>query len=905
MVVARKSGRNAPPEVYAHKFFAPPLHPDALQRDRLLARILGDSSARVVLLQGPAGHGKSTLLQQIAAAYASRGTRIGWLTMDTADNDARRFFLHMRALLFAVAGGAATPRLDDETREETGDDPRSSLRSDWVITRMLKAGLPLALFFDDFQALENHTVLAFFRELCERLPPNVRIVIGSRSVPEIGLSRLVVNNQALVLRADDLRFSPVEVERFFDAARAGSNVSGAEVAAIYRRTEGWPAALQLFRLTLANPEVRRSLDQLTNYRPRELAEYLTDNVLALQPPEIQDFLRRTALLNRLNASLCNLVSGRNDAQEILLRLERSGIFLRSLDTDLRWFEYHGLFSSYLAEQLRQQSEASVIDVHRLAARWHLEHGDAEEALHHAVAAGDFVTAADTLNACASRLIAGAHLVTVERWYKKLPFDEVARRPDLAIKVAYALVFLRRQQELKPLLKLLRSFPAGGDIGATLNPDVVLCMAAVSLDDTAAAFELAARVPVHVYDTDGFAGFELGAAANVMAYRALSFCDFEGVRRNLGLARAHNAHGNATFSGGYTVALQGISLLVQGQLGEALTCFGNGMAEQRMHEDKSVASGALVACYIWALYEANELDRAEALFGQFHDIIADSVLMDFLAVGYLSMARIHDMRGRHDKALDILDEAETISRANGWTRFVATLDWERVRRALHAGAPERAQAIATQQLAHRDDHDEPWILFSQDIEDEHMGRIRLAIRHAELDSAAALLQGEFRHQPGRINRQIKLHLLDAQLQQCLGATPAALRSLNAALKLAAPGGFLRSFLDEGEAVLELLREQVRYQDTTGPEHDFALLLLKASGTTPDLVAESSQPVDALTEREKEILIFLANGVSNREMAGRIFVSENTVKFHLKNIYSKLSVTSRLQAVTAARHIGLLR
>ena len=905
MVVARKSGRNAPPEVYAHKFFAPPLHPDALQRDALLNRIFGDSSARVVLLQGPAGHGKSTVLQQIAAACQSRGARIGWLSMDAADNDARRFFLHMRALLSAVVGGTATPELHVEMREEAGDDPRPSLRSDWVINRLLKAERPLALFFDDFQTLENPNLLGFFRELCEHLPPNVRMFIGSRSAPEIGLSRLVINNQALVLRADDLRFSPGEVERFFATSLEGSRVTGAEVAAIYRRTEGWPAALQLFRLTLASPEVRRSLDQFTDYRPRELAEYLTDNVLALQPPEIQDFLRRTALLNRLNAPLCKLVSGRDDAQEILLRLERSGIFLRSLDTDLRWFEYHGLFSSYLAEQLRQQSEASVIEVHRLAARWHLDHGDTEEALHHAIAANDFSIAADTLNTCASRLIAGAHLVTVERWYKKLPFEEVARRPDLAIKVAYALVFLRRQRDLKPLLKLLRGFPAGGDIGATLNPDVVLCMAAVSVDDTATAFDLAARVPVHDHDADGFASFELGAAANVMAYRALAFCDFEGVRRNLGLARMHNEHGNATFSGGYTVALQGISLLVQGQLNEALTCFGNGMAEQRMHEDKSVASGALVACYIWALYEANELDRAETLFGQFRDIIADSVLMDFLAVGYLSMARIHDMRGRHDKALDILDEAETISRANGWTRFVATLDWERVRRALLAGAPERAQAIATQQLARQDDHDEPWILFSQDIEDLRVGRIRLAIRRAELDSAADLLQAEFLNQPGRINRQIKLHLLNAQLQQCHNAIPAALRSLNEALKLAAPGGFIRSFLDEGEAVLGLLREESRRKGATGPERAFALRLLQASGTAPDTTTESTQPLDALTDREREILVFLANGVSNREMAGRIFVSENTVKFHLKNIYSKLAVTSRLQAVTTARQIGLIQ
>ena len=341
----RKGARNSAPEVYAYKLFAPPLHTDALRRDAILARIFRDPSIRVVLLQGPAGHGKSTLLRQIGQACEEQGARIGWLTLDAADNDARRFFLHVQALLEGVAG--ATPGDNDVDADEDSVSPRGH-RSDWVIDRLLKAAQPLALFIDEFQTLENPGLLAFFREVCDRLPENVRLFIGSRSAPEIGLSRLLVNNRALLLRADDLRFSRGEVERFFARSAQQASVSDDEVAAIFRRTEGWPAALQLFRLSLASPEVRRSLDRITDYRPRELAEYLTDNVLALQPQEIQDFLRRTALLNRLDAALCNRVTGRCDAQQILLHLERSGIFLRSLDTDLRWFKYHGLFSCYEA-----------------------------------------------------------------------------------------------------------------------------------------------------------------------------------------------------------------------------------------------------------------------------------------------------------------------------------------------------------------------------------------------------------------------------------------------------------------------------------------------------------------------------------------------------------------------------
>jgi LuxR family transcriptional regulator, maltose regulon positive regulatory protein len=888
-----RSGKTTP-GVYLHKLFVPPTRVGAIQRNAILERIFQRQEARVVLLQGPAGHGKSTLLQQIAATCSANGVNVGWLTLDAADNDARRFFVHMRALLADVANGIA-PRA---TTEEDGD-LRRGRRSDWAIDLLLKAGRHQALFFDNFQTLDNPAVLSFFGELCEHLPTNATLYIGSRSVPEIGLSRLMVGNQALVLRADDLRFSSAEVEHFFAAAHDGDNVSADEIAAIYHRTEGWPAALQLFRLALASPAVRRSLDELTSYRPRELAEYLTENVLALQSPATQDFLRRTALLNRLSAPLCNLVSGRDDAQEVLRQLERSGLFVRSLDTDFRWFEYHGLFSSYLAEQLRQQSPERVIEVHRLAARWHLRQGDAEEVLYHAIAAGDFTLAADTLDACASRLIADAHLVTVERWYQQLPFVEIEQRPALAIKVAYAMIFLRRRQALKPLLALLRRLPANGDIAQTRNPDVALCMEAVSVDDMTTAFALAARIPVQAQDAEGFAGFELGAAANVMAYRALAFADFEAVRHHLNLARVHNTRGDATFSRGYTVALHGVSLLVQGKLVEALQCFDDGMALQRMHDDKSVASAALVSCYIWALYEANRLDQAETLFGRYHDIMADSVLMDFLAVGYLSMARIHDARGRPERALAELDHAEAVGRTNGWNRFIATLDWERARRALLAGARDRAEAIIR---PHRDHANEPWILFSHDIEDSHLGRIRLAIARGELADATTRLRIERQRQPGRINRQIKLHVLDALLHRARGELSLARLGLREALRLAAPGGFVRSFLEEGPGVIELLEDVTR--GAPAPEHDFALQLLAASGGGAPGKA-SAAPTDALTDREKEILVLLTNGVSNREMAGRIFVSENTIKFHLKNIYAKLSVTSRLQAVTAARQIGLIQ
>jgi LuxR family maltose regulon positive regulatory protein len=895
-------------DVCSYKLFAPTPYAGSIRRDGILQRIGEHASARVVVLQGPAGHGKSTALQQLKDTCEAAKHLTGWLTLDVADNDPRRFFIHFQALVASLQESVG------EDREVAATHARSAnqrYRSDWILDRLSRIGRPVTLFLDEFQTLSNRTVLSFFKEIFEHAPDCLRIVIGSRSLPDVGLARLVVNNRALILRGDDLRFTPQEVERFF-AASGDLGIDGDEIDTIYHRTEGWPAALQLFRLTLSNPLVRQSLGDSNARAPRELAEYLAENVLAMQPARIQEFLLRTSLLTRLSARLCDAVLGWQDSREVLEQLERSGLFLRSLEPGLGWFKYHTLFSSILADQLQMQSAEAAATVHRRAALWHMENHLFEEAAHHAVACGEYSLAADALNRWSSRLVAGAHLMTVEHWFERLPFNEIAARPSLAIKCAYALVFLRRRELAKPVLDLLAGLTGTGTVQETTSPDVVLSMAAVSVDDIPRAFSISERVPLRDQEAKGFAAFELGAAANLRGYCALATHDFEAARECLALARVYNDRVDAAFSRGYTVAVSGVSLLLQGRLREALERFKEGMAEQRVGLDKSFASAALVSCYVWALYEADELDAAEALFSQHHDIISESTLPDFLTVAYISMARIHDARARPGKAETVLDETASIGHASGWSRLVRTVNWERVRRSLQAGAVDKAAAAATANASLGQSLPAGWIPFASDIEDGEFGEIRLALAKLDLEDAAVRLGAAFKCQRGRVLRQIKLHLLHAVLALRREDRPGARRSVRNALRLAQPGRFVRCFLDEGGEILQLLREE--HQHLLGgsrgsgrleAERDLVEVLLAASGA--DLGRSLAAPPAALqplTDREREMLILLANGISNKDMASQLFVSANTVKFHLKNIYAKLSVTSRVQAMTAARQIGLI-
>jgi LuxR family maltose regulon positive regulatory protein len=895
-------------EASAHKLFAPPIYPGAIRRDGILDRISNNASVRVILLQGPAGHGKSTTLQQIKSDYEGKDWLTAWLTLDDADNDPRRFAIHIRALIDSLCH-------DDLSGDRLGHTgARRARRSDWVLDSLSRLQRPVAIFVDEFQTLRNRASLTFFRDFFDRVPENVRIFVGSRSLPEVGLAKLLVNNVALVLRADDLRFTPAEVDRFFASAR-DLRMSSEEIGAIYRRTEGWPAALQLYRLTLVSPEVRNSLDDIGTYSPRELAEYLADNVLTLQPPRVQEFLLRTSLLTRLNSDLCDAVMGCSDSQDLLMHLERSGLFIRSLDADCRWFKYHGLFSAIMAENLRKLSEEAVLEVHARAARWYLTQSLYEEVVHHSLGSRDFTLAANTLNTWASRLVASGQLMTVERWSECIPFECVVERPDLAIKIAYSLVFLRRERKLRPLLDFLRRNIDAGDIVHTTNSRVALSMAAVLEDDIPAAVALVDPLQLHERDAEGFASFEIGAASNLLSYRDIASGDFEGARKRLALARTSSDRGGATFSGGYALAMSGISLIYQGQLRDAIDRFRKAMAEESTHIDGSFASAALASCYIWALYEANELDSVEGVFARYHDNIAESVIPDFIALAHIAMSRTFDARGRPDKALEVLDGFEKIGHDCAWMRLIGMADWERVRRALLAGDIERACAIAAHIGSENESYSDQWIALSEDLEGAALGRIRLAVHTLDVTTANNRISRELQRQPNRTYRQIKLYLMSSQLKRREGMHNAAHRSLRKALQLAKPGRYIRCFLDEGEGVIQLLREAYQNIFGGGAHEDFDLdvnqpfieELLAASGTdlTRNPAKASRPPMQPLSDREKEMLIFLANGVSNKEMAQKMFVSENTVKFHLKNVYSKLGVANRLQAINAARQLGFIR
>jgi LuxR family maltose regulon positive regulatory protein len=371
------------------------------------------------------------------------------------------------------------------------------------------------------------------------------------------------------------------------------------------------------------------------------------------------------------------------------------------------------------------------------------------------------------------------------------------------------------------------------------------------------------------------------------------------------AELHNWRAHATFSAGYTSALYGVRQLLQGNLCEALKLFRQEQEGPTGRLERSFASAAQASCHIWALYESGDLDAAESLVEQFQEDIFGSVIPDFTAVMMIALVRIHDVRGRVARALDTLEQLERMGHQCGWVSLVIIADWERVRRALVAGDVERARTVAAHVAVSDRLRPAEWIAVCDDFGGGSLGRIRLAIHEGDLDGAASALAAEWPRQPHRTYRNIKLSLLEALLNSAMANAHGALRSLRKAVQWAQPGGFVRCFLDEGDGILRLLREEYqRILEHGTAERAFVERVLAASGTDLTQLAPAPRLAEPLSKREIQMLSMLANGVSNREIAARLFVSENTVKYHLKNIYAKLTVTSRTQAINVARQLQIV-
>lgn len=871
-----------------------------------LDRLKEHAGAALVLVQAPAGFGKTTLLRQYSEYRAARGDRIAWIRMDAHSADPAQF---LRLLCDAVDG------FDESLRQRKARlDPRPPTIQDFTraLRRLRGGGL---IVVDNFEQAFTAGLEGVFMQVVRVLPEGVQLCIGSRVLPTERLVSLKMREQVIVIDENDLRFRPAECAEFF---REFQNLSAGEIAEIHRSTDGWPAALQFFRLSLGRGSRQRSLAYAGKGVTSDLIDFLATDVLDHLDADLQAALFELCVPEKINAGLVEHLTGCADGQARIVEIERAGLFLSHIDLEGHWFRFHNLFRHVLVARMRREtSEAELRRRHRRIADWYAENGYREEAIQHCIDAGDPRRAAELLDSVIDRLVAQERLGLIERYADALPSELLLSYENLANAAIIGYGFRRAFDKANRLIdararRLEKSTDARA-LGLHNYARLFVLAAEDRIDELGRAAEEAGK------QLDERDGFQYAVTFNARAMWLVGRSEFEAARSLLLRAKPLHDRDGSLFGQAYQEAIYSMALSAEGRISDAVRGLGAALRHTEEEASGSVTAGSVLAVYLAdGHYEQNRLAEAEALLDDYSQLAEQQAIVDPLGTMFLTQSRIAFAGGDAAGAEGALDRALYMGYQHGFPRLVAYAQAERVRIATLSGdldlAERRLRELDLQRLG-----GDELMFHAGETEAHTVTWARFMIRSGRCAEARGELQSAIRSAKAqrRRRRELKLTLMLAIAQNAEGKTNLARRSLLDALEIGLPREFVRSFIDERQPALQLIRDVRRSCDQLPVlAHRDALiayldLLLTEAGETarpaPTIVETeglSPQLLDSLTEKERNLLRYVSLGLSNKDLADRLSVSTNTVKWHLRNIFEKLQISNRVQAIALARHLGLI-
>ncbi|MFV3308168.1 LuxR C-terminal-related transcriptional regulator [Pseudomonas sp. NY15181] len=842
-------------------------------RPQLLARIEAHRDARLVLIRAPAGFGKSTLMAQLHALRDN----CAWLSLDLADNDPQVLTQALALSLDAMLG---------ETSSLQGAETQVG-----TLLARLETAKPFTLFLDEFEVLQTAGTLELLRELWEAFPPGGQLVIASRSTPNLKLGQLRVQGQLLELNADALRFD-IDETRLFLRERLGGVLEESAIETLQLRTEGWVTALHLATLSLQDRRDPGAFVATFSGSQHELAEYLTEDILAHLPDTLSDFLLRTSVLDRFCAPLCATLTGRGDAVDLLEQIQRLGLFLIPLDNQGEWFRYHRLFAGFLRHVLSRRPEAELKALHRTAAQWHLQHGIPLEAIEHLLKIDDASAAVQQLAQHLDALLNSGRYRALLRCIDQLPVALVDQHPRLALVHAWTLLLARRYQQALQVVERNPSTPEG---------KVIQCVLLAFSDQIEATCELGgplfASLPEAEIQQRGLLGI-------CLAYCLFASGHTEQAREVLASLARSSGQSTLVVVESLTDSIESVIELVQGNLAAARARV-KAVVHRRLRDsgEQWLAGRISVdAMRAQVLYEADELDQAQHILLNAPIFATLSAGPDVLISSHIMLARIAYLRGDRAGWMNQLAGLEQLGRQGGPCRLLCAVWLERARIATLEGQLDQA-AQALRSAEFNNGWERPGLLlYGNDVDTLFIARQRWRIARGEFQPAARDLRDALAEagQRGHWRRALKLRLLLSLALYTGGQQEEAFEVLVPALQWASREGFVQTFVEEGARLGHLLRD---WMIKVGPAcssleitADFVHRLVQKTGGTLSSAGDDSQP---LSPRELDVLRLLAGGNRNQSIADRLCLSLHTVKTHLRNISSKLGAEGRTEVIAIAR------
>lgn len=883
------------------KLYIPSPGPNLVSRPRLLERLdAGFHAGKLTLVSAPPGFGKTTCVSEWVKTLDCPVT---WLSLDAADDDPGRFFVYFVAALQKVDANLGR---EIEGALRAGQLPPGEVISTTLINDILAWEGRSLLVLDDFQMIQDRFILGILEKVVANLPSPLYVVLLTREDPPLPLARLRANRQLTEIRAVDLRFTRHEADRFLNEGM-GLALSQADIAALEDKTEGWVVGLQLAGLSVRDRAAPSRFIATLSGSHRFILHYLTEQVLDRQPAEIRDFLLQTSILEKLNGDLCDAVTGRADSRVLLERLFNANLFLIPLDDEGQWYRYHHLFADLLRGLQNALQKGETVALHRRGSRWYAQAGMAREAIQHALAAEDYGMAVELLESHALQMVLRGHIKTVEGWMRVIPPEWRAQSPRTNLTLAWLYLLRGDATRASPYVEALRTmFDAQEDRAEAAVQAEWLALQATLLnaqekprESLALAHRALQMSPRQDQYVRGLIYLGLADAYQLLDDHVHAADAFQRMAR----------HGRTAEN--FTIELLGLTglsalALRYGQLRLAFEMARQGVRRIERSGSLPPISAALYGVLGQVHYQRNQLQEAHRFYQRAVQVGRLSDYNDYNDVETVyAVIRAHLYQGEGDleasarelqTAVDLLQWG-----APAWVRSEVIA--QQVRLYLARDDPAAAEMVLRQsgvsiqdEVSHKTDRVHLAYLrlmrYQGQKQDEKLGQAKALARRI-LASAEA---GQ------RVETTLQALILQALLRAASGDTRGSLESLDRALGRAEPEGYRRVFLDEGAPLAALLRRAQAHG--IHPDYVKALLaLFPAPADERPRPREMGALVEPLTERELEVLCLLDEGCSNREIARRLLITLHTVKKHNSNIYAKLGVSSRTQAVARARQLGL--
>jgi LuxR family maltose regulon positive regulatory protein len=900
----------SPINILSTKLFIPLLRKGIISRSRLTDRIEEGIDGKLTLVSAPAGFGKTTLVSE----WIEKSERkIAWVSLDEGDNNPIRFLMYIVSAIQRIEPdmGDRILGLLQSPQSPPIDNILSELLND--ISSVITDNFCLVL--DDYHIIESKPIDDQLSFLLDHLPPHMHLIITTRQDPDLPLPRMRVRSQLTELRAKDLRFTRKEAVSFLNQV-TGLDLSEKDISALEDRTEGWVAGLQLAALSMQGRDDISGFVKSFAGHDRYVVDYLVEEVLQNQTEEVRNFLLQTSILDRLTGPLCDAVTNQKEGKKTLEALERGNLFIIPLDDNRRWYRYHHLFADVLREHLMEEKLDQIPSLHQQASKWFEQNGLLPDAIHHAIKSEDLNHAARLVEMIWPEMDQSFQTGLWLEWFNQLPEEITRDRPVMLVAYCWAVLSDGQLEKGEASLKQAEQSLKSQDVLDKANIDQTkhqLILAdiagarayiAQSLGDIPGSVNFAKQARDFIPE-ENFAALAPIDGLLSMAYWANGEL-VEADKTLVGFILNMQKIGNLSFAISTTFALADIRM-TQGNLKGALKVCNDSLQMTIDHGDPPLVGTTDVHLQLSEVYhEMGDFKSSSEHLLKCEKLGEKTALPDWKYRLNLVKAQIFETFGKLDQAHEHIDLAEQayyrrpIPDFRPFPAFRARL-W--VREGRHKEAMSWAKGRG---LSFRDDPDYL-------SEYEYITLVRILIGRYKKEEDITLLNEanellnrllQCAMEGGRMRVVIEIMILQALVYDAKGDQPSALKSIEPALAIAEPEGFIKAFVNEGATTVELLT-QAHKQDIF-PQYTTLILTILGNKESNQ---EGNKPgttdlINPLSKREMEVLQLISKGFSNQEISERLFLSLSTIKGHNQKIFDKLQVQRRTEAVVRAQELGIL-